>query len=178
MLTALAFHEAIEGLGRFGDIPYIIIYQGWYSNPQFIVWALLLICFALLVVWYRFSKKSLRVTVLAGTLGFALWVTVTQSDRIVVTHHDWMGFESIQTVAAPRSPLWRAPKPENVSDGMKSWSDLFPSGGGGGPVGEPRLVMNWSWFCVRMFVYTLVPFLMASGALTALLRYRRVRPLT
>lgn len=166
VMIALAFQKVLQGLGPFGQIPYIIIYEGWYSNPRIMVWFGLAVGSALFIGWARLAKESLRIAALAGAFTVALVVAVVQVDRIVTVPHSWMGSHSVQTVAAPRSPLWRAPLPQEASAGMKSWSDLFPAGGGGGPTGQARLEVNWSWNSARMFFYTAIPFLLASAVLS------------
>lgn len=99
------------------------------------------------------------------------------TDWIVRTDYRYMGRDEVRTYSPPPRPIWSPPEPDDLVSGAKSWAhwEYFYMGGAGGPVGEPKLVVNWALVLVKIGLGTLVGYfgVISFRRLARLLRPRR-----
>ena len=80
------------------------------------------------------------------------------TDWIVRTDYNYMGHCEVRTYSPPPRPIWSPPEPDDLVSGAKSWAhwEYFYMGGAGGPVGEPKLGVNWPLLLIKMGLVTFI----------------------
>lgn len=104
----------------------------------------------------RSFQRNPRRVMLGIAVSLAILWKLIATDWIVRTDYEYMGNFEVRTYSPPPRPIFSPPKPGDKVGGATSWRDMeyFYIGGAGGPIGEPRLQINWILLLIKLAVAT------------------------